>query len=313
MTKKWWVEVGGYDDGMMEWGGENIEQSLRCWMCGGEIVVERSSQVGHIFFRPAVANKVKPLSVPRNKARGGYVWLDDYYGFFQDNLPQSKELDLGNFLLERMLFRYTYGCKKFDWWLHRFQNVFEEQGLIVDRQHHIRHSATGLCLEGTQNLRVKMAVCDPVILLQKWGFINSRRRLVNGSMGKCLDEGNHPDAHSPILYNCDRTMSNRNQVWRFTNGADPPHQKDRNFHDQKVFGGKLVNPDVGGAADHAAAPSGEDADGKNAENFQVVSGRCLLFRYTAKAIMGKTTSLVEMTKCDAATATKPEMQWDVIW
>ncbi len=54
---------------MLEWGGENIEQSLRCWMCGGEIVVERTSQVGHIFFRPQPPNKVKPLTVPRNKAR----------------------------------------------------------------------------------------------------------------------------------------------------------------------------------------------------------------------------------------------------
>ena len=54
--------LNSYDDGMLEWGGENIEQSLRCWMCGGEIVVERNSQVGHIFFRPQPPNKVKLCS-----------------------------------------------------------------------------------------------------------------------------------------------------------------------------------------------------------------------------------------------------------
>ncbi len=42
MHKRYWDEVGGYDDGMKEWGGENIEQSLRVWMCGGELIVERT-------------------------------------------------------------------------------------------------------------------------------------------------------------------------------------------------------------------------------------------------------------------------------
>ncbi|EZG57172.1 putative polypeptide N-acetylgalactosaminyltransferase [Gregarina niphandrodes] len=37
MTKKWWLESGKYDAGMLEWGGENIEQSLRTWLCGGGI------------------------------------------------------------------------------------------------------------------------------------------------------------------------------------------------------------------------------------------------------------------------------------
>lgn len=150
---------------MLEWGGENIEQSLRCWMCGGEIVVERTSQVGHIFFRPQPPNKVKPFTVPRNKARAAYVWLDNYYKVFADRLPETKTLDLGDNLLERLLFRYNYlsdagssmdgvvgerprrKCHNFNWWLRRFQSVFETQGLIVAKQHHLRHSLSGMCLE----------------------------------------------------------------------------------------------------------------------------------------------------------------------
>lgn len=51
-----WEESGKYDPGMLEWGGENIEQSMRVWMCGGEIYVARDSLVGHIFSRPAKPN-----------------------------------------------------------------------------------------------------------------------------------------------------------------------------------------------------------------------------------------------------------------
>lgn len=41
---------------MLEWGGENLEQSMRVWMCGGEIYVVRDSFVGHIFDRPPKPN-----------------------------------------------------------------------------------------------------------------------------------------------------------------------------------------------------------------------------------------------------------------
>lgn len=51
-----WEESGKYDPGMLEWGGENLEQSMRVWMCGGEIFVVRDSFVGHIFDRPPKPN-----------------------------------------------------------------------------------------------------------------------------------------------------------------------------------------------------------------------------------------------------------------
>ena len=31
-SRRWWQETGGYDTGMLGWGGENIDQSLRAWL-----------------------------------------------------------------------------------------------------------------------------------------------------------------------------------------------------------------------------------------------------------------------------------------
>eukprot|EP00392_Amoebophrya_sp_AT5.2_P007581 g7596.t1 len=88
---------------------------------------------------------------------------------------------------------------------------------------------------------MKMSVCAPENEHQKWGFINQRKRLVNAKRKMCLDRGNNPTATTPILYACDRVLSNRNQIWQFTNRADPPSQKDRNFHDDKTFPGRLYS------------------------------------------------------------------------
>eukprot|EP01068_Selenidium_serpulae_P017142 Selendium_serpulae@DN6354_c0_g1_i3.p1 len=38
MSKDWWTESGTLDEGMLQWGGENIEQSIRVWLCGGRLV-----------------------------------------------------------------------------------------------------------------------------------------------------------------------------------------------------------------------------------------------------------------------------------
>ena len=63
---------------------------------------------------------------------------------------------------------------------------------------------------------------------------------MSAKLKRCIDQGNDPGAKIPILYVCDRGMTNQNQLWSFTNTKDPPPQKDRNFHDDKTYVGKIA-------------------------------------------------------------------------
>ena len=39
MSRDYYWEVGGYDEGMIGWGGENLEMSFRVWQCHGRMDV----------------------------------------------------------------------------------------------------------------------------------------------------------------------------------------------------------------------------------------------------------------------------------
>jgi len=136
---------------MENWGGENIEQSLRTWLCGGEIVAVPEAQVAHMWRTPNDARtnaqyKVSAQHALLNRARAAQGW----FGNFSQKLlhyPHMKWIPFEQLnLTAYQLVRERMQCRPFAWFLWRFRHVYEDAGLLPQTTFLIRHVTSKKCL-----------------------------------------------------------------------------------------------------------------------------------------------------------------------
>ncbi|NDI35766.1 glycosyltransferase [Chengkuizengella sediminis] len=80
LTKKLFERIGGYDQGMMIYGGDEPEFSIRAWLSGAEIVSAPSLQVNHRFKTiEEVSTFLKGLgaNLIHNNLRFGLLYLSE--------------------------------------------------------------------------------------------------------------------------------------------------------------------------------------------------------------------------------------------
>ncbi|ELU05644.1 hypothetical protein CAPTEDRAFT_63323, partial [Capitella teleta] len=72
------LNSGGYDEGLVIWGGENLEMSFKAWMCGGSVQIVPCSNVAHVFRSHLPYSFPSNDVIYRNLQRVALVWMDTY-------------------------------------------------------------------------------------------------------------------------------------------------------------------------------------------------------------------------------------------
>ncbi|KAI6187710.1 putative N-acetylgalactosaminyltransferase 8 [Aphelenchoides besseyi] len=117
VERKFFQELGEYDMGMEIWGGEQIEISLRAWLCGGSVKVAPCSRVGHVFrMRRPYQSKPGVDTNALNTLRTSKVFLGEWEEHYFKARPRARKMDSGD-LTERLALKERLNCKPFTWFL----------------------------------------------------------------------------------------------------------------------------------------------------------------------------------------------------
>eukprot|EP00747_Dinoflagellata_sp_TGD_P212596 gnl/TRDRNA2_/TRDRNA2_85681_c0_seq1.p1 gnl/TRDRNA2_/TRDRNA2_85681_c0~~gnl/TRDRNA2_/TRDRNA2_85681_c0_seq1.p1 ORF type:complete len:535 (-),score=82.34 gnl/TRDRNA2_/TRDRNA2_85681_c0_seq1:78-1544(-) len=246
MSKRWWNETGGYDSQMSGWGGENVDQSLRTWLCGGEIVAAKDAFVAHMWRRPddprtASNYALDPGDTMRNRARAGVAWFGEFseklrsFPLMRMDQPTSDGLPWYGDISSYQDVQRRLQCRSFAWYMQRFKHIFEDGGLIPSETFLLRAGDSDLCLAywgypgtaptgtGTTVLRK----CNPSDERQRWHGANRDRRLPGAPCCSGLRAWNtdqcfgHGVDKAPLKTAvCDITGKNPTQMWSLNDAGE---------------------------------------------------------------------------------------------
>ncbi|XP_022688564.1 N-acetylgalactosaminyltransferase 7-like [Varroa jacobsoni] len=122
MDRKYFLELGGYDPGLLVWGGENFELSFKIWQCGGQILWVPCSRVGHVYrgFMPYsfgdLAKKRNGPLITINYKRVVEVWFDEFKEYFYTREPLARGYDAGD-LTAQLEIKKRLQCRSFSWFM----------------------------------------------------------------------------------------------------------------------------------------------------------------------------------------------------
>ena len=145
VRKEYFFELGGFDDEMEH--EQNLEISLRAWMCGGTVEIVPCSHVGHVFKQLQSRDNL-PIhreSIDRSKIRLAEVWLDEYKELFYKLSPDLLGKPCGN-MAQLLQLKEKLHCQSFKWYLHK---VFPEKETHRDMvaYGYLRNPRTNFCLD----------------------------------------------------------------------------------------------------------------------------------------------------------------------
>eukprot|EP00746_Dinoflagellata_sp_MGD_P086191 gnl/MRDRNA2_/MRDRNA2_34096_c0_seq1.p1 gnl/MRDRNA2_/MRDRNA2_34096_c0~~gnl/MRDRNA2_/MRDRNA2_34096_c0_seq1.p1 ORF type:complete len:446 (+),score=59.01 gnl/MRDRNA2_/MRDRNA2_34096_c0_seq1:49-1386(+) len=114
-----WDRLGFYDTGLIGYGADEVEVSLKTWLCGSRIEVVPCSRIAELVIwareRPY---PVDPEQVARNYARAAHIYLED--GAQRDTFfkvrPEAKDQSPGDISAQKKLLA-DLRCENMSWYL----------------------------------------------------------------------------------------------------------------------------------------------------------------------------------------------------
>ncbi|VDO90118.1 unnamed protein product, partial [Heligmosomoides polygyrus] len=220
ISAKWFWELGGYDDGLDIWGGEQYELSFKVWQCHGRMVDAPCSRVGHIYRCKYMPFKNAGVGdfVSRNYRRVAEVWMDEYKHHLFKHRPGVGAIDTGDISRQKAV-RERLKCKSFDWFMKEVAFDQDKYYPAVEPKAsasgELRNRGAGMCVD-TQfkqsNQRFGLRKCisdDPTgggeqnLRMTRWHDIRPEGRSV------CFDASTSERKAPIVLFDCHSMKGNQ--------------------------------------------------------------------------------------------------------
>ncbi|XP_074006851.1 polypeptide N-acetylgalactosaminyltransferase 15 isoform X1 [Numenius arquata] len=215
VDRHYFQNTGAYDSDMTMWGAENLELSIRTWLCGGSVEIIPCSRVGHVYRNHFPHAFAYEDAIVRNKIRIAETWL----GTFKENFYKH---DTVAFLIskaekpdcsERLQLQKRLGCRNFQWYM---SNVYPELSQPEDTPRFsgkLYNTGVGFCADykpgrAIAEGSIKLSPCSDS-LTQHFEY-NSMKEIRLGSAPLfCFDV-----RHGKVIpQNCTKETDNSHQHW----------------------------------------------------------------------------------------------------
>ncbi|CAF1516626.1 unnamed protein product [Adineta steineri] len=227
ISQKWFWELGGYDEGLDVWGGEQYEMSFKIWQCGGRLVDAPCSRVGHIYrqFNPHGGFSFGDY-LSRNHKRVAVVWMDEYAEYIYKRNPQIKNVNAGDVTKQKAL-REKLQCKSFKWFMEKvafdLPEYYPPIPLPPFAQGEIRSMAASLCIDtkhGGEQATFGLEQCikdQPDKNGEQEFELSWRQDIRVKNRDFCFDVPNREKRAPVILYKCHNMRGNQHFVYDVSN------------------------------------------------------------------------------------------------